>query len=47
MDVEHATQFVLDCGTGYRLPDPTRWAHKVAGGEKLPVEENDDQPRLF
>lgn len=46
MDVEHATQFVLDCCTGYRLPEPTRWAHKVAGGEKLPIEEN-DQPRLF
>jgi deoxyribonuclease V len=48
MDVEHATQFVLKCSTGYRLPEPTRWAHKVAGGEKLPIEENnDDQPRLF
>ena len=46
IDVEHATQFVLDCGTGYRLPEPTRWAHKVAGGEKLPIKE-DDQPRLF
>jgi deoxyribonuclease V len=46
MDVEHATQFVLDCCTGYRLPEPTRWAHKVAGGEKLPIEEN-VQPRLF
>lgn len=46
MDVEQATQFVLDCCTGYRLPEPTRWAHKVAGGEKLPIEDN-DQPRLF
>lgn len=46
IDVEHATQFVLDCGTGYRLPEPTRWAHKVAGGEELPVEGR-DQPRLF
>jgi deoxyribonuclease V len=46
MDVEHATQFVLDCCTGYRLPEPTRWAHKVAGGEKLPLED-DDQLRLF
>jgi deoxyribonuclease V len=46
MDVEHATQFVLDCCTGYRLPEPTRWAHKVAGGEKLPI-ENSEQPRLF
>jgi deoxyribonuclease V len=46
MDVEYATQFVLDCCTGYRLPEPTRWAHKVAGGEKLPTEDN-EQPRLF
>jgi deoxyribonuclease V len=48
MDVKHAVEFVLACCTGYRLPEPTRWAHKVAGGEKLPVEdENNDQPRLF
>jgi deoxyribonuclease V len=46
MDVEHVTQFVLDCCTGYRLPEPTRWAHKVAGGETLPIEDN-DQPTLF
>jgi deoxyribonuclease V len=46
IDVEHATQFVLQCSAGYRLPEPTRWAHKVAGGEKLPIEDS-DQPRLF
>jgi deoxyribonuclease V len=46
IDVKHATQFVLECCTGYRLPEPTRWAHKAAGGEKLPIEDN-DQPRLF
>ena len=46
IDVEHATKFVLACCIGYRLPEPTRWAHKVAGGEELPVQE-DDQPRLF
>lgn len=44
--VEQATQFVLTCSAGYRLPEPTRWAHKVAGGEKLPV-EGDQQPRLL
>jgi deoxyribonuclease V len=47
MDVEHATQFVLTCSAGYRLPEPTRWAHKVAGGEKLPGASSEDQPRLF
>lgn len=46
MDVEHAVEFVMACSTGYRLPEPTRWAHKVAGGETLPG-ERDDQPHLF
>ncbi|MCI0554406.1 MAG: deoxyribonuclease V [Anaerolineae bacterium] len=46
IDVQHATEFVLACCTGYRLPEPTRWAHKVAGGEKLP-DESEQQPRLF
>lgn len=46
MDVEHATEFVLNCSAGYRLPEPTRWAHKVAGGEKLPG-ASDEQPQLF
>ena len=48
MDVEHAVEFVLACGAGYRLPEPTRWAHNVAGGEKLPGKDEDSaQPRLF
>ena len=47
INVEHATQFVLNCVAGYRLPEPTRWAHKVAGGEKLPGEDSDQQPQLF
>jgi deoxyribonuclease V len=46
IDVEHAVEFVMECCTSYRLPEPTRWAHKVAGGEKLPVEDG-NQPRLF
>jgi deoxyribonuclease V len=46
MDVKHATDFVLACAAGYRLPEPTRWAHKVAGGDKLPG-ASDEQPRLF
>lgn len=36
MDVQHAIEFVIRCAAGYRLPEPTRWAHKVAGGERLP-----------
>lgn len=39
MDVEHALEFVLACTTRYRLPETTRWAHKVAGGERLPGAE--------
>lgn len=46
MDVEHAVEFVMACCTTYRLPEPTRWAHKVAGGEKLPG-TSDSQPQLF
>jgi len=46
IDVEHAVEFVLKSCTGYRLPEPTRWAHKLAGGEKLPSTD-EDQPRLF
>jgi len=46
MDVKYAVEFVLACNTSYRLPEPTRWAHKVAGGEKLPGEDR-EQPRLF
>lgn len=46
IDVKHAIEFVLASCAGYRLPEPTRWAHKVAGGEKLPGTE-DEQPRLF
>jgi deoxyribonuclease V len=46
MDVEHAVEFVLASTTGYRLPEPTRWAHKVAGGETLPG-ESAEQPTLF
>ncbi len=37
MDVENAVNFVLACCRGYRLPEPTRWAHKVGAGEVFPV----------
>jgi deoxyribonuclease V len=48
VDVEHAVEFMLACSAGYRLPEPTRWAHNVAGGQKLPgKDEGSSQPRLF
>lgn len=46
MDVGHATDFVLACNAGYRLPEPTRWAHKVAGRENIPGDSG-DQLTLF
>jgi deoxyribonuclease V len=36
IDVPAALEFVLRCLAGYRLPEPTRWAHKVAAGKPLP-----------
>ncbi len=38
IDLEHAVAFVLACCRGYRLPEPTRWAHKVGAGAHLPVD---------
>lgn len=47
-NVPNAVKFVLDCCKGYRLPEPTRWAHKFAAGEKLPGDAGEgEQPRLF
>jgi deoxyribonuclease V len=46
IDVEHAVDLVLRCVTHFRLPEPTRWAHKVAAGEQLPIDKG-LQPRLL
>lgn len=46
IDLKHTISFVLACCRGYRLPEPTRWAHKVGTGESLPVEKG-TQYRLF
>jgi len=35
IDVENAVRFTLACCRRLRLPEPTRWAHRVAGGENL------------
>ena len=37
MDVPNAVEFVKRCMTKYRLPETTRWAHKLAGGAALPI----------
>ena len=36
IDVPHAISYVLGCCTRYRLPETTRWAHRVAGRVPLP-----------
>jgi deoxyribonuclease V len=36
VDLETAVSLVLDCAPTYRLPETTRWAHRVAGGGSLP-----------
>ena len=37
IDLSTAIDFVLRCGRGYRLPETTRCAHKVAGGAPIEV----------
>lgn len=46
IDVPHAVDLVLRCVTTFRLPEPTRWAHKFAAGERLPLDDG-LQPRLL
>lgn len=36
-DLETAIELVLACTSSYRIPEPLRWAHRVAGGEPLPT----------
>jgi deoxyribonuclease V len=36
IDLAHAVEFTLRCVASHRLPEPTRWAHHVAGGGTLP-----------
>jgi deoxyribonuclease V len=44
-DLPTAIELVLRCCTQYRLPETTRWAHRVAGGAELPPAMH--QPTLF
>jgi deoxyribonuclease V len=39
IDVPQSVHFALACASKYRLPEPTRWAHRVAAGATLPVGE--------
>jgi len=37
VDLPLAIKYVLACCRGYRLPETTRWAHRVAGGDTPPL----------
>ena len=37
IDLAHAVEFTLRCVASHRLPEPTRWAHHVAGGGTVPA----------
>ena len=45
VDLPTSINYVLACCRGYRLPETTRWAHRVAGGEIPPMQVR--QPTLF
>ena len=45
IDLESAIEYVLGCCRNHRLPETTRYAHRVAGGERLQI--GTSQPRLF
>lgn len=32
IDLPTSIEYVLACHGGYKLPEPTRWAHRIAGG---------------
>jgi deoxyribonuclease V len=37
VDLKTAISLTLGCTSRYRLPEPIRWAHRVAGGKPLPA----------
>jgi deoxyribonuclease V len=45
VDLVTSIDYVLACCRGYRLPETTRWAHRVAGGDVPPTQAR--QPTLF
>lgn len=46
IDVPHSVDVVLQCLRGYRLPEPTRWAHNFAAGQPLPIENDNAGDQL-
>ena len=45
VDLETSIKHMLACCRGFRLPETTRWAHRVAGGQEPPLQAK--QPTLF
>jgi deoxyribonuclease V len=45
VDLATSVEYVSACCRGYRLPETTRWAHRVAGGDVPPIQAR--QPTLF
>lgn len=45
VDLATSIEYVSDCCRIYRLPETTRWAHRVAGGDVPPIQAR--QPTLF
>ena len=43
ISLESAVETTLKCGRGYRLPEPTRLAHKVAAGETVVTRNTSDK----
>lgn len=40
IDVPNSARFVIECSKRYRLPEPTRWADKVAAGTVLQLKND-------
>jgi deoxyribonuclease V len=45
VDLDSAVSLVLRCSPRYRLPETTRWAHRVAGGGSLPEDAQPENPQ--
>jgi deoxyribonuclease V len=39
VDLDTAVRYVLDCAPRYRLPETTRYAHRLAGGAEIDLDE--------
>jgi deoxyribonuclease V len=47
VDLPTSIDLVLKCCRGYRLPETSRLAHRVAGGANLVIPAQERQPNLF